>query len=66
MRKRFGVGDGGFVDIGFAGFFGSGPNELVFVLEVGVGFSNTDIADVYVWQSVGERLYSNVKDAGSA
>ena len=66
MRERFGVGDGGFVDIGFSGFFGSGPNELVFVLEVGIRFPDTDIADVYVWQSVGERLYSNVKDAGSA
>lgn len=66
MRKRFGVGDGGFVDIGFAGFFGSGPNELEFVLEVGVGFSDTDIADVYVWQSVIERLSSNLKGAGSA
>lgn len=52
MRKRFGVGDGGFIDLGLAGFFGSRPDELVFVLEVGVGFSDTDIADVYVWVSV--------------
>lgn len=66
MRKRFGVGDGSFIDIGFAGFFGSGPNELVFVLEVGVGFPDTDIADVYVWQSVGVRLCPDVKGAGNA
>jgi hypothetical protein len=56
MRKRFGVGDGGFVDIGFAGFFSCGANELVFVLEVGVGFSDTDISNVYVWRSVGWRV----------
>jgi len=66
MRKRFGVGDGGFVDVGFAGLFGSGPDELVFVLEVGVGFSDTDVSDVYVWQSVSGRLSSNLKGAGSA
>ena len=66
MRKRFGVGDGGFVDIGFSGFFGSGPDEFVLMLEVGIGFPDTDVADVYVWQSVSVRLCPNVKGAGSA
>jgi hypothetical protein len=61
MRKRFGMGDGGFVDIGFAGFFGSSADKLIFVLEVGVGFSNSDISNVYVWASVCSRMYRDVR-----
>jgi len=63
MRKCFGVGDGRFVDIGFTGFFSSCSNEFVFMLEVVVGFSNSDVSDVHVWYQRGwGRERGRVKD----
>jgi hypothetical protein len=53
MRKCFGVGDGRFVDIGFTGFLSSGSDKFVFMLEVVVGFSNSDVSDVHVWYQRG-------------
>ena len=49
MRKCFGVGNGRFVDVGFPGFFSCRSNKVVFTLEVVVGFSDSNVSNVYVW-----------------
>jgi len=49
MRECFCVGNGRFVDVGFPGFFGCRSDEVVFTLEVVVGFPNSNVSNIYVW-----------------